>query len=280
MANNFDLTNVGDIRRLLRDHNVMIKKRLGQHFLINRQVLTTIIDAGQINKDDNIIEIGAGLGVLTAALCQKAKKVITYEQDQSLGLIARSGLEKRYQNFELIIADFLKSPLSMTVSFKVIANLPYQITTPVIRRFLERGPRPEKMVLLVQKEVGERLAAKPGSPKRGWVSVLGQLSGSVTVVKWVPKEDFWPIPAVDSAILMIDNIKQKPKDFPRLLQIIKAGFSAKRRQLPNSLTGGLGIELEKARALVEAIGVDATRRAETLTNDEWLKLKDTWLEMI
>lgn len=270
-----DLTDKKYIKDLLSEEGIRLSKALGQHFLISKDALIAVVREGEIDKKDTVVEIGAGIGVLTWELCQRAGKVISFEMDERLARVNKRIVGKNCANLELRVGDALDLPWQFENGYKVVSNLPYQITTPVIRRFLGSEVLPERMVLLVQKEVAERLAASPGDRNRGWVSVLVQLYGRPWVAATVSPESFLPPPEVESAILVIDDIcKPKGVDADRVITVVKAGFSSKRRQLPNALAGGLGIGLDKAREAVEKAGVDMRRRAETLTNVEWYRLSE------
>jgi 16S rRNA (adenine1518-N6/adenine1519-N6)-dimethyltransferase len=258
----------------MRQHAIKFKHALGQNFLIERKVLEKIIEVAQLNSSDTIVEIGAGIGTLTVELCKIGGKVISFEKDEQLRNILKDTVQ--CQNSEIRIEDFLDANLELPEKYKVVSNLPYQITTPVVRRFLEKEKLPEKMVLLVQKEVAERLSAKPGSAKRGWVTVLVQLIGTPSIATVVQPDSFMPAPEVESAILVIEDLKRPDFNLKKVLTIVKAGFSAKRRQLPNSIAGGLGLEIGQVREITKKSGIGLNKRAEDLTNGEWLKLAQSF----
>ncbi len=273
-----DFTNKKELISILNEYGLRLQKSLGQHFLINKIDLDMIVEAGQVEAGDTVLEIGTGVGVLTQELCVRAKKVVAYEMDEKVAKVVREKVLSRHDNLELIVGDFLKSEIPIEGNFKVVANLPYQITTPVLRRFLERGPLPERITILIQKEVAERLSALPGSADRGWVTVLVQLFGEAKIVYYVRPSSFLPEPAVESAVLVIENIKQPVDvDLKKFLSIVKAGFSSKRRQLVNSLAGGLGIKNEQARELLEKCGIDPKMRAEDLGIDQWKSLTENFV---
>lgn len=270
-----ELTDRETLIQILNEYGLRLQKSLGQHFLINKKDLEKIVEAGEITSDDVILEIGTGVGVLTQELCQRAGRVIAYEMDEKPAKVVREKILPNFNNLELIVGDFLKEKMAVDGNFIVVANLPYQITTPVIRRFLEHGPLPSRMAILIQKEVAERLAAQPGSAKRGWVTVLVQLFGEPRIFHIVKPSSFLPEPEVDSAVLIIDNISEPlGLDLKLCLRLVKAGFSSKRRQLPNSLSGGLGIDVQAAREILEKAGVDPKLRAEDLTTEDWKKLTE------
>lgn len=270
-----EFTDKATLLKILNEYGLRLQKSLGQHFLINKKDLDIIVASGEIGPNDTILEIGTGVGVLTQELCAKAKKVIAFEMDEKVAKVVREKVLAKTSNLEFVVGDFLKSDLVFEPPFKVVANLPYQITTPVIRRFLERGPLPQKMAILIQKEVAERLSAKPGSADRGWVTVLVQLFGEAKIVHLVSKSSFFPEPKVESAVLVIDKIRQpEDVDLKKFLSIVKAGFSSKRRQLINSLAGGLGKKPEEIRLILTEANIDHRLRAEDLNIEQWKKLTD------
>lgn len=261
--------------KILDEYGLRLQKKLGQHFLINKADLMKVVEAGEITTSDTILEIGTGVGVLTQELCERAGKVVAYEMDEKAAKVVREKVLARYNNLEFIVGDFLRSSIAINCPFKVVANLPYQITTPVIRMFLEQGPKPSRIVVLVQKEVAERLAANPGSAKRGWVTVLVQLFGEAKVIHEVKQSSFFPEPEVMSAVLVIENIKRPVDiDLKKFLMVVKAGFSSKRRQLANSLAGGLGLEVSKVRDILEEAKIDPRLRAEDLDINNWKRLTE------
>jgi 16S rRNA (adenine1518-N6/adenine1519-N6)-dimethyltransferase len=261
------------IRSLLKKYNLKILKQLGQHFLIDKKVLNRIVNAAQLTKKDVVLEIGPGLGVLTEALAKKVGKVIAVEIDRGMvKYLKRKFKNKDYENIEIVHQDVLSYKLQI-MNCKVVANLPYHITSRVIRHFLEAKIKPNLMVLLVQKEVAKRIVAQPG--QMSLLSCSVQFYGQPEIIDFVPKESFWPEPEVESAILRIKVYKKpkiKVKNRKIFFQIIKAGFSSKRKQLHNALAGGLQITNEEAKNLLEKSGIDPARRAQTLSLSEWAKL--------
>jgi len=252
------------------------KKGLGQHFLIDRSVLDRIISAAELVSSDTVIEVGPGLGILTEELLKKAGKVITIEVDSKLA----SSLEKKLSKsprLTVLNADVLqldpRELLESQRNYKVVANLPYYIAAPILRHFLEASLKPSLMVVMVQKEVGQSIAAAPGD-----MSILGisvQLYGKPTIVDYVPAQSFYPQPKVDSAIVRID-VYPKPAvdvaDIEGFFEIVKAGFSAPRKQIRNSLALGLQLTSAEVVELLEQAGITPQRRPETLSLDEWANL--------
>lgn len=248
------------------------KKSLGQHWLFDESSLEAMISAGSIQPTDTVVEVGPGLGPLTKKLCQKAEHVIAVELDDVLaaGLtdkVKASNLEVVHQS----ILDFDTSKLPK--NYKVIANIPYYLTSNLIRRMLESANPPSVMVLLIQKEVAERVAAGPGG--MGILSVATQYYAEVLLKELVPAELFTPPPKVDSQIIQI-KLRDSPLfpnvDTNKFFKIVRAGFSEKRKKLRSSLSGGLQISKQEADALLLRAGVSVDARAQELTLEQWHQL--------
>ncbi len=270
--------------------NLRPKKWLGQHFLVDEDVLRTIVEVANLAPTDRVLEIGPGLGVLTGALSDAVPDglVLAIERDRDLVDQLRDRFKNR-RNVKIVAGDVLASgveelipvvPGSDRADYKVVANIPYAITSPIITKFLlgdYRGragsdtPRPTSITLLVQKEVAERLTAEPGTRERGVLTVLVELFGPATFVKAVPPAAFEPPPTVDSAIVRIEvgDPAAEPKSF---LALLKAGFANKRRQLHNSLSGSLHLTSDEVRDLLAAADINPLLRAEQLTLNQWLTL--------
>lgn len=263
-------------KKLLASHDLRARKGLGQHFLVDGSVLEKIVAAAELVPSDTVIEVGPGLGVLTNELAKYAGKVFAVELDSHLADLLR---QKFTDPTAVVVVnqDILKiSPIAMLgciSDYKVVANLPYYITSAVIRHFLEAKVKPSLMVLMVQKEVAQQITAKPG--EMSLLSVSVQLYGKPTIVSKVPAGCFYPAPEVDSAILKIEVYPQ-PKiateDTVGFFNVVRAGFSANRKQLVNSLANGLKIPKTEISPLLQQVAVDEKRRAETLTIEEWGRL--------
>ena len=260
-------------KKLLAEYDLHAKKGLGQNFLIEGGVLKKIAAAAELTPTDTVIEVGPGLGVLTETLLEQAGKVIAIELDDHLADILKirfAGVDK----ITVINDDVLKvNPadiLGKETNYKVVANLPYYITSAVIRHFLEAPVKPNTLVLMVQKEVAKQITAQPG--EMSLLSVSVQLYGKPTVVGKVSAHCFYPAPNVDSAILKI-AVYPRPKietdDITGFFDIARAGFSANRKQLVNSLANGLKVTKAEIIPVLEKAGIDPQRRAESLTIDEW-----------
>jgi 16S rRNA (adenine1518-N6/adenine1519-N6)-dimethyltransferase len=263
-------------RRLLRQFDLRARKGLGQHFLIDGEALQRITAAAELAPTDVIVEVGPGLGVLTRELAQKAGRVIAIELDNKLAALLKQTLAS-FNNVTIINDDVLKiEPAALLtehqMGYKVVANLPYYITSPVLRHFLEASAKPRVMILMVQKEVAEAIVAKPG--EMSLLSVSVQFYGEPKIISYVPAECFYPAPKVDSAIVRIDLYPQ-PRvavDEGGFFALVRAGFTTPRKQLANSLAQGLGISKAEALSLLGAAGIVSQRRAETLTLEEWARL--------
>jgi len=266
-------------RRLLRQFDLRARKGLGQHFLIDGEVLQLITSAAELTPSDVIIEVGPGLGILTRELAQKAGRVIAIELDNRLTAALKQTLAS-FDNVTIINEDVLKiEPQNLATGYKLVANLPYYITSPVLRHFLEAPAKPKLMILMVQKEVAEAIVAKPG--KMSLLSVSVQFYGEPRIISDVPAQCFYPAPKVDSAILRIDPSPQ-PRvavaDEGSFFDLVRAGFTAPRKQLANSLAQGLGISKAEVLPLLERAGIVPQRRAETLSLEEWARLRQVFKE--
>ena len=276
-----------ETRRLLRQSNLRARKGLGQHFLVDEAVLETVTSAAELNTNDIILEIGPGLGILTRELAGQAGYVIAIELDKKLAAILKQALTSS-NNVSVINGDILKlDPLALLqgqklkfpptltdlFSYKVVANLPYYITAPVLRHFLEASVKPQIMVVMVQKEVAEAIVAKPG--QMSVLSVSVQFYGEPKIIDFVPSRCFYPAPEVDSAILSI-NLYPQPAvavtDENSFFELVRAGFASPRKQLANSLAQGLGKTKAEVLPLLTAADIAPQRRAETLTLEEWARL--------
>ena len=270
-------------KKLLRKYDIRTKKRLGQHFLVDDAVLEKILDAAALTSDDTVIEVGPGLGLMTAELAKRAGWVIAIELDNRLAEILRETLQT--ENVVVLNEDVLGTDPAKLLkggaphfppqlhAYKVVANLPYYITSPVLRHFLEASVKPKVMVVMVQKEVAEVITAEAG--QRSLLSIAVQFYGRPSIVTKVPAASFFPPPEVDSAVVKIDVYKKPPvavADVDGFFKLVRAGFSAARKQIINSLTRGLGLPKEEIQVLLQKTGIDPRRRAETFSLEEWAAL--------
>jgi len=261
------------IAKNFKKYKIRPSKKLGQNFLIDKSVLRKIIEAANLSSQDIILEVGPGLGILTIELAKRVNKIIAIEKDETLHRILEGILKGRnIKNVKLINADILKIPNSKLLinNYKLIANLPYYITSPVIRKFLEIEARPKLMVLMVQKEVAERICAKPG--EMSLLSVSVQFYGRPKIIAYVSKKSFYPQPKVDSAVLIITPRPVPQINPQKFFQIVKIGFSSKRKMLINNLSQKLKIQKPKLKTLLKKIGINPQARAENLSINNWLKL--------
>lgn len=247
-------------------------KSLGQHWLRDRLTLEHIADCADVTVDDTVLEIGPGLGTLTSELLRRAKKVVAVEFDAELARKLPGQFPGK--NLDVVQSDILSFDLSdLPVGYKVVANVPYYITSKIVQLLMTANNKPSVAVLLVQKEVAERLAAQPGD--MSILAVSAQLFAEVSLGDVVPAELFTPPPKVDSQVVILKT-RQQPfltdvteKDFFR---VVKAGFAAKRKKLRSSLAGGLGVSKDLAVQYLQAAGLDPDYRAEDLSLEQWLDL--------
>lgn len=262
---------------LLKKYGLRPHKGLGQNFLQDPFALEKIVSAAEIRPEDTVLEIGPGLGSLTRYLAASAKEVIAVELDQHL-LPPLKAVLAPYPNVRLIQGDILElSPAELVPQqdYLVAANIPYYITSAVIRHLLESNPRPRRIVFTIQKEVARRICEKPGDMSLLALSV--QVYGRPHIAAYIPAGAFFPAPNVDSAVLVIDIYPAPliPEQFlESFFKLIKAGFSQKRKTLRNSLSSGLSISPASAVDLLEGAGIDPQRRAETLSIEEWQRLAE------
>lgn len=266
-----DLTSKKFIKNLLKKYNIYPSKILGQNFLISKEVLEKILDAANLKSKDVVLEIGPGIGTLTKELAKKAKQVIAIEKDSKMIKILKETL-RDLKNIELIQEDILKYDFKSQVPYKIVANLPYYITSPVLRKFLEIDSKPKEMILMVQKEVAQRIVASP--PNMSILAISVQFFAKPEIISFVSKNCFWPQPKVSSAILKISQISMDlpPIDTDLFFKIVRAGFAQPRKQLANSLSNGLKLEKEKVRNWLKENEIKPERRAETLDIKDWIKL--------
>lgn len=275
------------IREIKEKYGFRLTKSLGQNFLTDKNIIDRIIEGAQIGENDLIIEIGPGIGVITYEASLAARKVIAVEIDRNLIPILAETLAER-DNIEVVNRDILKTDVNALIAearekdptiekVRIIGNLPYYITTPIIMKLLEEGVCADGITVMMQKEVADRIKAPAGNKTYGALSVAVQYYCEVEGVVNVPKEVFVPQPKVDSAVLNLKIRKEKPvelMDDQVFFQVVKAGFGQRRKTLNNSLMGVEGITREIAGAALEAAGIEPSRRAETLTLEEFAKLSN------
>ncbi len=270
--------------KLLQKYGLRPKKKLGQNFLQDPNILEEIVAIANVNEKDTVLEIGPGLGSLTRHLAEKAEKVIAVEIDKNIIPPLRASLAG-YPNATIIEGDMLKITPSEIINapeYLVVANIPYYITSALLRHLIENKPRPKRMVLTIQKEVAKRICTPEGK-KMSLLALSIQVYGKPEVAAEIPASAFYPPPKVDSAIIRIDLYKDARipahllDDF---FHLAKAGFSQKRKTLRNALAGGLRRPTTEIEKLLEEADIDSRRRAETLNLNEWGNLSKEWHENI
>lgn len=281
------MPSAAEVRALLDRHGLRARKSLGQNFLIDDESLDRIIEAADLSPGDTVLEIGPGLGALTRRLAEEAARVVAVELDPHLIPILRESLVAR--NVEIVHGDILQLDLSVLLNvtptpphshtsilphYLVVANLPYYITSAIIRHLLEAATRPARLILTVQLEVAQRLIAGPGDLSLLAISV--QFYGRPSIAARIPARSFYPVPKVDSAVVRIDVHPQLPidvTDVEHFFAVVKAGFGQKRKQLHNALKAGLVLPPATIAAALKQAGIDGARRAETLSLQEWAALE-------
>ena len=302
------LLSVKTIKELLARHDAAALKRFGQNFLINQGILQKIIGAAELSGGETVLEIGPGVGTLTRELAKHAKKVIAVEMDRKMVEILKETMAD-CKNIEIIQGDILKLnnwPIEQLNNYKIVANLPYNIATAVIRKFLEMKNQPSEMILMLQKEVARRICASPvrSSSKAGkggqntrmsLLAVSVQFYARPKIISYVTKGSFWPQPKVDSAIIKIiphqtslplykrgtegDFINPSYPPFTKggekkFFMVLHAGFSAPRKQLINNLSKKLNVDRQIIKETLKKIGLAPARRAQTLELEDWIRLSD------
>jgi 16S rRNA (adenine1518-N6/adenine1519-N6)-dimethyltransferase len=269
-----------NVAALLRDYGLFPKKGLGQNFLVDPETLRKIIQVADIPSSAVVLEVGPGLGSLTRGLAQVARKVIAVELDEALLPILAQVLAG-YRNVEVVKGDILEIDpphLVGQTGYLVVANIPYYITSALIRHLLSPELKPARIVLTVQKEVAERICAEPGDLSLLALSV--QVFGEVKKVLRIPAGAFYPAPKVDSSVVRVDLYKQPiiaSQHLDDFFKLAKAGFSQKRKTLRNSLSAGLHLPPEQVAKLLNSVEIDPRRRAETLSLIEWKSLTEASL---
>ena len=292
-------------KNLCKLYHIIPARSKGQNFLIKEETYDEVVAAAELKSDETVLEVGPGLGFLTVKLSAQAGKVVAVELDDKLVAVLKTGLlAKGIKNVEVVNGDILKIPLtpfikgeeigktSLTLllkeGFKVVANLPYNITSIFLRKYLEVEHKPKLMVLMLQKEVAERITAKPGQMSLLAVSV--QFYAQAEIIKIVSKENFWPQPEVDSAIvkitprsnpLLLKERELNPPSSPfvkggskekEFFRLVKFGFIAKRKMLKNNLAAGFKIDQTEAASRIKQAGFNEKIRAQELSVNDWLKL--------
>jgi 16S rRNA (adenine1518-N6/adenine1519-N6)-dimethyltransferase len=272
-----DLFSKEDVKSLLESRNALPQKKLGQHFLVDKSVIAKFLEAAQVQSSDTVLEIGPGIGNLTRELAKNAKKVIAIEKDREMVEILKTNL-KDFGNTDIIQGDIRhldsKALNIKSGGYKVVANIPYYLTAFLIRSFLESETPPKNMTLIIQKEVAQRICAKP--PDMNLLAASVQFYAEPKIISYIKNSSFWPPPEIDSAIIKI-NIKQPATDIDKIIffKIIKAGFLQPRKMLLNNLSNGLKMDKETVKSWLLLNNIQPTQRAETLSLDDWIRLTDS-----
>lgn len=269
-------------RAILAKYQIRPLKRLGQSFLSDPNIIRKIIEVSDIRSDETVVEIGAGLGVMTALMARRAERVIALEIDRALIPVLHEEL-KKYDNVEILHVDALKYEFRSRggATFKVVGNIPYNISSQILFRLLEARDHISSMVLMFQKEVAERLVAGPGSKTYGILSVLVRLYTDPAIVFNVSPQCFYPRPKVESAVVRMD-IPEKPligvDDDAFLLTVVRSAFSKRRKTLMNNLktSSRIGLRHEALLEVLDSLGIDPARRAETLAPEDFARLSNAF----
>lgn len=268
------------VKRILKQHGFRFSKSLGQNFLIDGNIVRSIVEKAEVGEEDYVLEIGPGIGTLTEELALRAKKVVAVEIDKKLIPILEQSIGK-YENVEIINEDILEVDLGRLIeekfqgkSVKVVANLPYYVTTPIVARLIEENLNIESIVVMVQKEVAERMAAPPGSKTYGSLSVLIDYFTKPEIVLSVPRTVFMPQPKIASAVIKLDLKKDlEDIDSDKLFKVVRASFSKRRKTVLNALSSyGFHIDKDRVRESLEKAGIDPSERAERLSTEDFIEI--------
>ncbi len=263
------------IKNILKHYGLKPNFTYGQNFLLDEIILEDIVDAAEVGPEDNVLEIGPGLGALTERLCKRAGFVLSVEKDDSFFPILKNIKKDNKENFRFEIGDFLEVDFQSMLpkgDYKVVANIPYYITGKILQVLLAAKRKPTTITLLTQKEVAQNIIAKPGQLSILAISV--QLYGEPKLLIKVPAKSFYPAPKVDSAVLQI-KLFDKPKyeiEEKKFFRIVKACFSGKRKQLHNTLTNNLNIPKERAMEILQELKIAPVARPQELTIENWIAL--------
>lgn len=279
-----NLTSPREIKNLLERHDFSFTKSLGQNFLIDQNIVDKILKEGNL-EGENVLEIGSGIGTLTASMAKLAKKVVVVEIDESLKPILKETLYG-LDNVEVIFSDILKTDLEKISrdlfngeSFKVVANLPYYITTPILEYLLKSQSPISEIIVMMQKEVANRIVAKVGTKDYGSITVFLKYFGDSSVLMNVPKTVFMPKPKVDSAVIKLTIRKNVDvNEVENLEKVLRAGFGKRRKTILNSLSSGLNIEKSEVLEILSQIEINENSRAENLSLEEYLLLSKKLIE--
>jgi len=268
--------NKDQLKKELNNFGLRANKVLGQNFLYSESVVCDMVEVADLKENDTVLEVGPGLGILTKEIAKKNCRVLAIEKDKNLIPIFKKKF-KSNKNIEIINEDILKFQTTnyqlLTTNYKIIANLPFYLTSRFLRVFLEEKNKPSVMVLLMQKEVADRIVRT--NKNRSILSVSSELYSNAQIIRQVSSKSFYPKPDVDCAVIKFDvfkELKYDIKDIKLFFRIVRAGFSARRKQIHNNLSNGLLISSDDAKNILKKANIDSTRRAQTVSLEEWYKL--------
>lgn len=266
------------LKSILNKHGFVFKKAYGQNFLTDSTLLNDIVKKAGVTEKDTVLEIGCGAGALTRVLCDNALRVIGYEIDNKLKPVLEETLSDK-TNVKIFFRDVMKENLSeveqkLGDEYMLVANLPYYITTPIIMNFLENAKKLKSMAIMVQKEVAERLSAKPGDSEYGAITVGINLRGSAKIVADVPREMFTPVPGVDSAVVKIEIERNKflDVDLKKVRDAVRIAFSSRRKMLVNNFMNGYKLTRAKVEEIFIKTGIPLTVRGEDLSAEDYVNI--------
>lgn len=270
---------MSDIKQILKDHNFRFNKQFGQNFITDTNLLQAMVKDAGVGEDDIVVEIGAGAGTLTRELAKAAKKVYAFEIDRNLVPILGETLKGLEEKVQVVFKDIMKTDdkelddILEGKNYKVVANLPYYITTPIIMRFLEREKKPQSITVMIQKEVGQRLTSKADCGDYGVITLSIALEGKASITREVPRYMFMPAPNVDSCIVRIDlDDRYKDVDKKKVKKVIKSAFAMRRKTLVNNLSSAMSLTKENVEKALNDMGLDTRIRGEVLTIDEYIAI--------
>lgn len=270
-----------EVKEILKKHGFVFKKNLGQNFLTEGSLLRAIVRDAGVTPSDVVVEIGTGAGTLTAVLAANAESVYTFDVDEALRPVLNetlAGLNNVVVNFEDVLkcSDEHIAEITKGRAFKVVANIPYYVTTPLIMRFLESSLPVESLTLMVQKEVAERLVAGPDTEQYGAITLAVELRGNASITRIVDRRLFHPVPKVDSAVVRIDIDRNKvhANNMALLEKLVRAGFQMRRKTLANNVEAVIGVPKEKVKELLTELGYQPSVRGEALGLDDYIAIAD------
>lgn len=269
---------LSEAKKRCADYGIKPIKRKGQNFLIEKDVYDKIVEAGELDFGDMVLEVGPGLGFLTLELAERVKKVVAVELDDKLAeILEKRAREANYDNIKLVNKNILNLEPQRDVlekkeerGYKIMANLPYNITSIFLRKFLSEGQRPRSMVLMLQKEVAFRILS---SPPESVLSVMVKFYAEPKMICLVGKENFWPQPKVDSAVIKLDIKEDLPNiDEGKFFELVKVGYRFRRKMLKNNLASGFNISTETVIEKLKIVEIPVAARPQELNVDDWIKL--------